>query len=233
MSQGKRHAGTVARGSYVQGQVGGAEEALEDTAVGRGSDLDVTASGLSLSLLAAPSMGLWAPSVSSPSSSPPLTPLTPTARSSQSLSLWVRVTESAAITLQRLVRGQIARRRLKSFLNIMAAVRLQRVLRGHLARRAVRHVHLHRTYVSERAEHRAAAAEDVDDGAPPLDHGNARDGTKKASLRVSSARRVSQGRDARVSRYWDDGGAGYLVGSWANALWAPPDLRPRSPGLDL
>jgi hypothetical protein len=234
VSQGKGPAGTVERGSYVRGQVGGAEEVLEEFAVARWSDLDVTASGLSLSLLAAPSAALWAPSVSSPPSSPPLAPLTPTSRSLQSLSLWVRATESAAISLQRLVRGQLARRRLKSFLNIMAAVRLQRVLRGHLARRAVRHVHLHRAYVSERAAHRAAAAkEDVDDGAPPLDLGNAREGARKASLRVSSGGRVWQGRDARVPRYWDDGGAGYLVGSWANALWTPPDLRPTSPGLDV
>ena len=231
--QRKGHGGTGERGSYVRSQVGG-EEALEEFAVTRRSDLDVTASGLSLSLLAAPSAASWAPSVSSPPSSPPLTPLTPTSRSSQSLSLWIRVTESAAITMQRLVRGQIARRRLTSFLNIMAAVRLQRVLRGHLSRRVVRHIHLHRAYVSERAAHRAAAAdEDAYDGAPQLDHGNAREGARKASLRVSSGGRVWQGRDARVSRYWDDGGAGYLVGSWANALWAPPDLRPRSPGLDL
>ena len=134
---------------------------------------------------------------------------------------------------QRLVRGQLARRRLKSFLDIMAAVRLQRVLRGHMARRAVRHIHVHRAYVHERTVLRGGAAHGGRDRALSSDDGI----EQGASMAAASGERGQGGQGGGSSvlsaRYWDDGGAGYLVGSWANALWAPPDLKPKSPGLDL
>ena len=59
----------------------------------------------------------------------------------QAISELLQATEGAAKTMQRLVRGRLARGRLCGLMRLLGALRLQRVFRGHRVRVALRHSH--------------------------------------------------------------------------------------------
>lgn len=129
----------------------------------------------------------------------------------QTISRLLRATEGAAVTIQRLARARMARARLTAFLQLLAVLRVQRVARGHLARVALRHSHPHALVSSAPASRNCAE----DDG------GVVGKAQAAPSVLPSITYAVGSGR-GRV--YWESGGrgGGALVGSWANALWTPP-----------